>query len=292
MPTACIYRVLLAQKFAMIKSQIPALYVIGTVSQDVLHLPNTTVVHSPGGAGLYTALAAQNVGTPTGLFAPKPTPVPKPMQSIHSFLIRWDGPSVIEQDLPHLEIKHHGAGKATLIDASWGAETLLTPEIMPAELFEARYVHIAALSSAQRQLDFLNALKHTPCQISVGTYARLVYNSPVTVQKIFQAANLFFMNENEAIGLFGHVQAATTKPGRLLFITLAAQGALVIEADQITRVAGHPVEEVDPTGAGDTFCGAVLAGLAQGLSPVQAAEQAVKLAAQTVATVGPAILVR
>ncbi len=98
------------------------------------------------------------------------------------------------------------------------------------------------------------------------------------------------MNENEANGLFGSIHQAYTRPAALLFVTLGARGALVIAGDEVTHVQGHDVVEIDPTGAGDTFCGAILAGLARGASPVAAAQYAVVLAARTVGAVGPAAL--
>jgi sugar/nucleoside kinase (ribokinase family) len=66
---------------------------------------------------------------------------------------------------------------------------------------------------------------------------------------------------------------------------------MVIEGERVTHVPGQPVAEVDPTGAGDTFCGAALAWLLRGASPVEAAREAVKLAAQTVGSAGPAALI-
>lgn len=71
---------------------------------------------------------------------------------------------------------------------------------------------------------------------------------------------------------------------------LGADGVLVVAGDRVTHIPGRPVAEVDPTGAGDTFCSAVLAYLARGSSPVPAAEQAVVLAARTVGTTGPTAL--
>ena len=121
----------------------------------------------------------------------------------------------------------------------------------------------------------------------MGTYARLVYGDTQRVRQLFDQVDLFFMNENEANGLFGSVEKARTRPGALLFVTLGEAGALVIEGEQIIHVSGQPASEIDPTGAGDTFCGATLAGLTRGESPATAAEQAVALAAQIVGAVGP-----
>jgi hypothetical protein len=52
-------------------------------------------------------------------------------------------------------------------------------------------------------------------------------------------------------------------------------------------VPGHPANEFDPTGAGDTFCGATLAHLAHGEHPVMAAQAAALLSAEMIGTVGP-----
>jgi sugar/nucleoside kinase (ribokinase family) len=267
-------------------------FVIGTASLDVLHLADGRIAEAAGGAGLYTALAARRTGARTGLYAPRPEPLPERLQPVAQRL-QWLGPVISPERLPRLEIQHHGGGKATLLAASWGAEAELLPAELPAAVTEARFVHIAALSTAQRQRDFLEALRRQAegqSLISLGTYARLAYGETEAVRQLLAEADLFFMNENEAKGLFGDVSQARPRLGALLFVTLDAEGALVIEGEYRSYIPGHPVPEVDPTGAGDTFCGATLAGLAQGLSPVEAAQQAVKLAAQTVSAVGPEAL--
>lgn len=275
------------------------IFVLGTASLDILHFGGQTA-YTVGGAGLYTALAAHHAGARTGLLAPRPEPTPSSLQPIAERLY-WIGPRISPGDLPRLEIEHHGGGRATLVDASWGAEAQLTPETISTELFEASIVHIAALSTAQRQLDFLQVFQRngqtTPNDaarplplISVGTYARLVYEDTDRVRRLLAGADLFFMNENEAAGLFGRIAQARPRPGGLLFVTLGEAGALVIEGEQVTHVPGIPAGELDPTGAGDTFCGATLAALARGETPVDAARQAVELAAKTVSAVGPAAL--
>jgi len=264
-------------------------FVIGTASLDILHLPDGQTVHTAGGAGMYTALAANRAGVSAGLFAPHPKPMPDPLTSIAEQL-HWIGPTISLDALPRLEIEHHGCGQATLIDASWGAETQLTPDTMTDEISQSSIIHIAALSTAQRQLDFLHKLKSADSLISVGTYANLVYNDTDRVHELLSRADIFFMNENEANGLFGNVDKARTRANALLFVTLGEAGALVIEGERITHIAGQPAQEIDPTGAGDTFCGATLAGLSRGQSPTIAAQQAVILAAKTVGAVGPAAL--
>jgi hypothetical protein len=129
-------------------SEAPQVLVIGTASLDTLHLPRG-IVHTSGGAGLYTALAARAGGATAGLFAPVPKPMPDILQPVVQ-RIQWYGPTIAPADIPHLEIAHHGGGRATLLDASWGAEPALTPARLPPTACDAHVIHIAALSSAQR----------------------------------------------------------------------------------------------------------------------------------------------
>ncbi len=270
------------------------LLVIGTASLDTLHVKDQTY-ETIGGAGLYTALAATYAGARVTLFGPRPfTPTPTFRAATQRLV--WMGPGVSIENMPHLEITHHGEGKATLVGASWGGESFLRIEQLPADLSRFAYVHIAALSSAQRMLDFLHACRERGAQrISAGTYYRVVQNEPATVRTIFEQADVFFMNENEATGLWGSLRVAggvntRTRDDALLFITFDKRGVMVIEGDQATPLPAELANEVDPTGAGDTFCGATLAGLARGDDPIAAAKNACALAAREIEHVGPAFL--
>lgn len=268
--------------------------VIGTASVDTLHIQGKTY-HTIGGAGLYTALAASYAGARVTLFAPRPINMPVAFLPVTQH-VAWLGPAVASEDMPHLEIQHHGEGRATLVGASWGAEALLTAEQLPEDLSRFDYVHIAALSSAQRMLTFLQTCRQRHAQrISAGTYFRIVQNEPATVRAIFEQADLFFMNENEATALWGSLRVAgrintRTRDDALLFITFDKRGVIVIQGEQATPLPADAAAELDPTGAGDTFCGATLAGLARGDDPVLAATNATILAARAIEHVGPAFL--
>jgi sugar/nucleoside kinase (ribokinase family) len=220
--------------------------------------------------------------------------MPTSLQAVTARL-QWCGPTIAPAELPRLEIAHYGNGQATLLNASWGAEPSLVPSQLPAIARDVQVIHIAALSTAQRQWNFMQALRgpqgnRSRPRLSVGTYARLAYGDTARVRMLFEHADYFFMNANETVGLFGSVEQAATRPEAWLFVTLGADGVLAITGREVTHLPGHPATEIDPTGAGDTLCGATLAGIARGLSPIAAAEQAVILAARTVGAVGPAAL--
>ncbi len=266
-----------------------SILVVGGASLDVLHFGGQTV-HSAGGAGLYTAAAAARAGVRAAMCAPRPEPMPAPLQPAVS-RIDWIGPAVPPDQLPHFEIAHYGGGKAELVNARWGAEARLSSADLPPDLSPVAFVHVTALGTTGRQIDFVRAARERgAARISAGTYGRAVYGETAAVRELLALADLFFMNENEATGLFGTVDAARGAPGKLLFVTLGARGVLVIQGDHVTHVPGMAAAELDPTGAGDTFCGATLAGLARGEHPVIAARQAIALAAQMIGAVGPMAL--
>ena len=265
------------------------LLVIGGASLDVLHFAGRTE-QAAGGAGMYTAVAASCAGARVSMLAPRPAEMPAALQPAAQ-RITWLGPLVTAAELPHFEIAHHGGGRATLVNARWGAEALLNPAQLPADLSIYSCIHIAALSSAQRQLEFLQACRAAGApRISVGTYARVATNETKTVRALLAAADIFFMNENEASILLGGASAARVRAGQLLFITQGAGGALVVQGAHTAHIAAEPAEELDATGAGDTFCGATLAALCAGAHPQQAARSAMPLAAAMVTAVGPAVL--
>jgi ribokinase len=69
-------------------------------------------------------------------------------------------------------------------------------------------------------------------------------------------------------------------------VTLGSKGAAVIDLNGIYEVPGIKVDAVDSTGAGDSFTGGFAVGLAEGLSPRQAADFANVVASQSVTKLG------
>ena len=70
-------------------------------------------------------------------------------------------------------------------------------------------------------------------------------------------------------------------------IKMGAAGCLVSDGSTVQHLPGHRVEEVDPTGAGDCFCGTLVALLERGQSPQEAARVANAAGALAVTRRGP-----
>ncbi|MCB8937324.1 MAG: hypothetical protein H6654_18125 [Ardenticatenaceae bacterium] len=262
--------------------------VVGGASFDTLHFFGQTH-HTFGGGGLYTALAARRCGVDAGLFAPLPHPMPASLQPAADRLF-WLGPQVTPDEIPRMEIEHNEKG-TTYLSVYSGAELTMDPGQLPADLSDYSAVHVIGLGSLHHQLAFLQACRQRNAPfLSAGANLGGIQTDPQTTQAVLEIADVYFLNETEGIALFGSVEAAQARPGKLMFLTLGAKGVQVIQGSVVTHIPALSVPTVDPTGAGDTFCGSTLAFLAQGYHPVEAARRAVPPAAETVQVVGPAAL--
>ncbi len=262
--------------------------IVGGATFDTLHFFGQTY-HTFGGAGMYTAMAARRCGADAGLFAPRPSPMPDSLQPIAQRL-SWLGPQVTLDEIPRMEIEHNEHG-TTYLSVYSGAEATLDPAQLPADLSSYDAIHVIGLGSMSRQLAFLQACRQRRAPfLSAGANLHGFQSDPQRTQAILDIADALFLNKPEGIALFGSMEAAQTKPGKLIFLTLGEKGVRVIQGSIATHLPALAVEPVDPTGAGDTLCGGTLALLTQGYHPVEAARRAMPQAAETVGAVGPTAL--
>ena len=239
---------------------------------------------------MYTAMAARRRGVSVSLFAPKPVPMPAQLQPVADRLSQWLGTPVAPGELPRFEIAHD-RGSTTYLSSSFGAESDLSPDSLPDDLSGYDIVHVVPLGDVRRQSGFIRASRARGARlISAGTFMDPVINAPEVVRQIIEESDITFMNRDEAAALFGSLSCARTGAGKLLFITLGPEGALVIQGECVTAVPSVSAREVDPTGAGDTFCGATLAGMILGQHPVMAARAGAPLAAEMIGHIGPTAL--
>jgi len=265
------------------------LLVIGGASFDVLHLEDQTV-DSVGGAGMYTAMAARRCGAQVSLFGPRPDPQPESLKPVVGHLTEWLGPVIHPDQMLEFEISYRG-GKTEYLKASVDAEKALSTTMLPADLSKYDLVHVTPLGDATKQLSFIKTCRERGAKrISAGTWPRGVAEQPQDVRAVIQHSDYFFMNDVEVKSLFGSLESAKTEPGKVLFITLGAQGACVIQGDTSTLIPTTSATVLDPTGAGDTFCGGTLAYLLQKEHPIMAARHAAALAAEMITQVGPTAL--
>ncbi|MFT5200846.1 MAG: ribokinase [Candidatus Aldehydirespiratoraceae bacterium] len=108
--------------------------------------------------------------------------------------------------------------------------------------------------------------------------------------ELLRAVDVLVPNQTELATLAGHngpvdtaiaARLARTLPADAVIVTLGADGAMVVTADDAVHVPAPTVTPVDTTAAGDSFCGALADALVRGLSLVEATEWAVRVGAAT-----------
>ena len=265
------------------------LLVIGGASFDVLHLEDRTV-ESVGGVGMYTAMAAHRCGAQVTMFSIRPDPCPNRLKPIARRLADWLGPVVTPDQLPRFEISYRG-GKTEYLNVSIGAEASISPAMLPTDLSGYDLVHVTQKADMLLQMSFIQACRQRGAKlVSSGTYPGDAGKGPGAVRTMVEQSDYFFMNAWEARTVFGSLRSAHTGIGKVLFITQGAEGACIIQGNSATFIPAVSAAELDPTGAGDTFCGATLTYLLQKEHPIMAARHAVPMAAEMITQVGPSAL--
>jgi ribokinase len=103
--------------------------------------------------------------------------------------------------------------------------------------------------------------------------------------EVLRALHLLVLNEHEAAVLAGRLGTEASAAalylalGTAVAITLGEAGAEAATAAGLATIPCFPIEPVDTTGAGDTWCGVLAAGLDRGLPLIQAMRRAAAAAA-------------
>jgi sugar/nucleoside kinase (ribokinase family) len=107
-----------------------------------------------------------------------------------------------------------------------------------------------------------------------------------------EGVDIVFCNQAEAEMYTGEkspekAAEALKSLAKISAITLGKDGALITTLDTQIKVSSPEVTAIDTNGAGDTFAGAFLAGITQGLSLEAAGTLGCKAASQVVTKFGP-----
>ena len=105
---------------------------------------------------------------------------------------------------------------------------------------------------------------------------------------LLKSIDVLVVNRGELATLTGSGDplSARSLPVPVTIVTLGAEGARIIRADTRESVAAIDVTPVDTTGAGDTFCGALAAGLDDGLGLETSVRRAVVAGSLAVTSIG------
>jgi 2-dehydro-3-deoxygluconokinase len=181
------------------------------------------------------------------------------------------------------------------------AASRMRPEDLPLDLVRgARFVHASGISmaisasAADAVLAAFEAARSGGAKISFDSNLRLklwpIARARAMIGAAAALADYFLPSIDDARSLSGrespeaNLDWAHGLGAKHVFLKLGADGVIASDGTRRERVAGHKVNAVDATGAGDCFCGAALARLAAGDSLFDAARYA--NAAAALATTG------
>lgn len=154
------------------------------------------------------------------------------------------------------------------------------------------WVHVPGLEEADRLGSPLAAARQDGARISVSASW-----SPRQLSRLCGLGghpwDLLVLNEKEARAACSDV---ATTPQRLaaasnsVLVTLGVKGVFGVLNGVDLRVDAAPAQVRDPTGAGDAFCGGLIAGLVGGATPIEAVRLGTRASARILSQTGGLVL--
>jgi sugar/nucleoside kinase (ribokinase family) len=196
-----------------------------------------------------------------------------------------------------------GGGRKFIYHWRHAAAGQLAPEHVKSEYFrEAKWLHLTgcnlAVDESARQACYL-AMRYLPpdARLSFDPNIRPEVLSMEEIREIcrpvLERADVFLPSIGEAMMFTGAESdeagcRALAAQGKLVVLKQGAQGCRIYSPDgSDIQVPGFAVEEVDPTGAGDSFCGGLTVALLEGKSLFDAGRFANAVGALAVTKKGP-----
>ena len=247
----------------------PAL-IIGSVAIDRVATPTTQGDNLLGGAASYASIAASYFA-PTRLVGIVGKDFPRP------FWRRLERHGI---DLSGLQIDpagqtfywsgkyhEHFAGRDTL-EIRLNVFEHYTP-VLPPAFADTPFVMLGAIQPALQNhvIDQLEGPRRP--FILADTFDLWIHTARPELERMLKRIDLLVINEDESLLLTGardliRSARALLKMGpRIVVIKKGAHGSILLHADGYFAIPAHPVAKVvDPTGAGDSYAGALLGYLA------------------------------
>lgn len=258
----------------------PQVIFIGSPTRDTL-IRDGAARAATGGAAYISALASRWAGASTGIVARVPTDLTASVSKVFGpgGLARG-GLRCAAGQLPGFRISYDDSDRATYDQMQVGMESGLSAADIPTEWLgdDLAWIHIAGIGAdAEQQLQVVTDLRHRAPHwkgtISAGTCRAMIEAKPAATLRLLCESDAFFLNEEE----WDLLCPSGPPPGHMgmVIVTLGPAGVRVIGGPCEGTYPALPVVVVDPTGAGDSFCGGFIGALVTGHEiPVQQGLQA------------------
>lgn len=258
------------------------LAIVGSINHDItvftesLPVPGETVLGSEhfsanGGKGANQAVAAARLGSSVAMFGRVGSDENGRVliDALQEEGVDTEGITVDEQVPTGLAVITVDSSAENTIVVSPGANQSLTPRDVTAH---ADTISSAGLVLAQLEVPLKTVM--AAAEIARGRFCLNPAPSRKLPQELLQMVDVLIPNRSELAALAGvdepvgqdEINAAVDmiEFDGAIVVTLGADGAMVFESGAAVHAPAPGVEAVDPTGAGDAFCGALVHGLAHG----------------------------
>jgi sugar/nucleoside kinase (ribokinase family)/fructoselysine-6-P-deglycase FrlB-like protein len=277
---------------------IPEVVVVGNLTiDDVVLADGTTLMATLGGNSVHTAAAATACGATVALVARRGEDFPAEAferlataGADTTYVVDVLGPTVRNWVIYEPDGRRHWVYRTP---AGRSAEVAPLPGDVTPAVAGARVVHVAAMPLDHAEDIVAEVRRVEPAAlVTLDTHEGWATEPAARVLALAGAVDLFEPSLEELQALTGDhtpsggLRALERAGVRRAVVKAGADGAYVLTGGDLVHVPVLEVDVVDTTGAGDSFCGGVAAGLAAGLETVDAVALGVAAAGTAIGSSG------
>jgi len=244
------------------------LVVLGHVSIDTIVFPDGKKIEMPGGAAAAVATSAALAGARVGLVTKVGEDFPREWLERLARYVDVKGVQILPGRTIHIWVIYREDGSVES-PVEMGVAERMGETPIPEDYLKAELFHIAPIPP-EEQLKVMEKLEGRRVSLDFNpTYYEDYRRNPDLLRKLVSRSYAVFPNEREAELITGLKDARKAAEElyswgtELVVITRGEKGVLIYDGD-FHEFPALPVKVVDPTGAGDAFAGAFLAGLVKG----------------------------
>lgn len=248
-------------------------YFIGHFNVEDLYYPGRKQMQTAGGACLYAAMGAaiwhRGVTVVSRIGSDYPEPFLNRLREmgVCMRLKRMPGPTMASKT----EYLPDGSRRFTMKNPPQRLNEL-TPDVQDVQeagIPNRAFVHVGAMNMDKLER-IVGYLKEKDCFVSVDTCDSFVQKAPERLLRLVRKADLFLPSRAEVEAFPSGEQGfgrrfrwlAQQLPRTSLIVKDSTRGSYVLRAGAVYHVpACRNIQAVDATGAGDSFCGGLLAQL-------------------------------
>ncbi len=253
---------------------------IGHASLDRVRTPEGVAEKQIGGAAVYAGVAATTL-MDSGVVARIGTDFDAvSLEKIKQAGVDVTGLKKTSGLSSRFDIEYDENFEAHYSYSNPGAGSKLTKKDIPGEYLEKATVFHLAPMAPIKQINFLKHLgeESDGSLKSVNTHLSYIKKYRNQFPKLIKMSDIFILNESEAIALTGalrtdHATRIMAKfKDTLVIITLGSLGSAIMHNGEVQFAPSvYNSSPRDPTGAGDSFCGAFMASYEQTQDPIKSA---------------------